>query len=351
MQPLLIPSEDKSYVENVRECLTVIGDDSAANQLQSLLSAKEIAFKNAENHYQSALTLVKQVDYQGAIAALDQAISLNPNEPKFENFREQLPKSVGSYQFDVITVNSQGKKIKQEQKEAQYFSEDLGNSVTLEMIAIPGGTFMMGSPLGEGYDDEKPQHEVTVPSFFLGKYPITQEQYQQVMSKNPSSFQGDNRPVEKVSWDEAVEFCQRLSQQTEKEYRLPTEAEWEYACRAGTTTPYYFGETITDKLANYGGNVGKTTSVGQFPPNAFGLYDMHGNVWEWCEDDWHNSYKNTPTDGSARVSKKSGTKVRRGGSWFNNPVSCRSAIRFDNSRVNRDDDIGFRVVCVVPRTT
>ncbi len=395
MQPLLVPSEDKSYVENVRECLTVIGDDSAASQLHELLSAKEIAFKNAENHYQSALTLVKQADHQGAIAALDQAISLNPNEPKFQNFRnelietyyqsaltlvkqadyqgaiaalnqaislnphepkfqnfrEQLSKSVGSYQFDVITVNSQGKEIKREQKEAQYFSEDLGNSVTLDLVAIPGGTFMMGSPEGEGYDDEKPQHRVTVPPFFMGKYPITQAQYKQVMGKNPSHFQGDQRPVETVSWDDAVEFCQRLSKQTGKEYRLPTEAEWEYACRAGTTTPFHFGENITDKLANYGNNVGETTSVGQFPSNVFGLYDMHGNVSEWCEDNWHNNYQGASNDGTARVSEKSSTKVNRGGSWLYGPGDCRSATRSINARDNRSYAFGFRVVCVVPRTT
>ncbi len=365
MQPLLILPEDKSYVEDVRECLTDIGDDSAANQLQELLSAKEMVLKNAENHYQSALTLVKRVDYQShqnAIAALDRAISLNPNEPKFQNFREQLSKSVGSYQFDVITVNSQGKEIKREQKEAQYFSEDLGNSVTLDLVAIPGGTFMMGSPVGEGYDKEKPQHRVTVPAFLMGKYPITQAQYQQVMGTNPSYFKGDDRPVERLSWDDAVEFCQRLSQHSGKEYRLPTEAEWEYACRAGTTTPYYFGETISTDLANYDGNYTyanapkgeyrqQTTSVGQFPPNAFGLYDMHGNVREWCQDDWHDSYNNAPNDGSAWGSEAGSIKVMRGGFWFNRPHACRSASRFNLTRDIRDSSIGFRAVCVALRTT
>ncbi len=255
------------------------------------------------------------------------------------------------FDFNVITVNAQGKEIKQEHCCAQYITENLSNSIKLDMVYIPGGTFMMGSPEGEGRSDEKPQHEVTVSSFLMGKYPITQAQYQQVMSKNPSYFKGDDRPVERVSWNDAVEFCQRLSKQTGTEYRLPTEAEWEYACRAGTTTPYHFGETITDKLVNYGRNVGETTSVGKFSPNAFGLYDMHGNVWEWCQDDWHENYQDAPNDGTVWVSGKSSTKVICGGSWIYIPNYCRSATRNTNTRDDRYDNIGFRVVCVVPRTT
>ncbi|MGK7897393.1 MAG: SUMF1/EgtB/PvdO family nonheme iron enzyme, partial [Xenococcus sp. (in: cyanobacteria)] len=180
MQPLLMPSEDKSYVEDVGECLTEIGDEPAVSNIQALLYGMETTLNDAENHYQSALTLAKQVDYRGALAALERAISLNPNEPKFRNFRQQLPKSVGSYQFDVVTVNFQGEEVKREQKEAQYFTEKLGNDIKLEMIAIPGGKFMMGSPEGEGRDDEKPQHQVTVQPFFMSKYPITQAQYQQI---------------------------------------------------------------------------------------------------------------------------------------------------------------------------
>ncbi|MEM8718617.1 MAG: SUMF1/EgtB/PvdO family nonheme iron enzyme [Cyanobacteria bacterium P01_G01_bin.39] len=235
---------------------------------------------------------------------------------------------------------------------AAYYTEDLGNGITLEMITIPSGTFIMGSPAGEGYDDERPQYEVNVPSFFMGKYPITQAQYQQVMGKNPSYFQGEERPLETVSWDDAVEFCQKLSQQTGKEYQLPSEAEWEYACRAGTTTPYHFGDTITDKSANYGGIVSQTTNVGTYPPNTFGLYDMHGNVWEWCEDDWHKDYKNAPTDGSAWLSENVSRKVIRGGSWGSTPDFCRSAIRSYNARDYRSNlYFGFRVVYAVSKTT
>ncbi len=230
-----------------------------------------------------------------------------------------------------------------------YSTEDLGNGVELEMVAIPGGEFMMGSPEGEGLDNERPQHNVTVQPFALGKYPITQAQYQQVMRKNPSSFKGGDRPVECVSWGDAEEFCQRLSKQTGKEYRLPSEAEWEYACRARTTTAYYFGDTITKELANYEGS--ETTAVGQFSPNAFGLYDMHGNVWEWCEDNWHDNYEGAPNDGRAWVSGKGSIKVFRGGSWRLPPYDSCSVCRGSYRRDDRNYNVGFRVVCVAPRTT
>jgi formylglycine-generating enzyme required for sulfatase activity len=232
----------------------------------------------------------------------------------------------------------------------------LGNGVTLEMVEIPGGTFYMGSPESEAQreSDEGPQRQVTVPSFFMGKYQLTQKQYQAIIGSNPSNFQGENRPVEKVSWDDAVTFCQLLSQKTGKNYRLPSEAQWEYACRAGSTTPFYFGESITPELVNYDGNYPygdapkglyrqQTTDVGSFPPNAFGLYDMHGNVWEWCLDDWVNNYNNAPTDGSV-VTSKSELKLLRGGSWLDYAGDCRSADRSRASRVSRNFNFGFRVV-------
>jgi eukaryotic-like serine/threonine-protein kinase len=163
--------------------------------------------------------------------------------------------------------------------------------VTLEMVAIPGGKFTMGSAATEKErsNDEGPQREVSIQPFSMGRFAVTQAQWQAVMGSNPSNFKGDKRPVEKISWQQAREFCQKLSQQTGRPYRLPSEAEWEYACRAGTTTPFYFGETITPALVNYNGNYSygaapkgqyreQTTDVGSFPPNAFGLYDMHGNV-------------------------------------------------------------------------
>ena len=238
------------------------------------------------------------------------------------------------------------------------FTEDLGNGIKLEMIAIPGGTFLMGSPENEAErsSNESPQHQVTVPSFFMGKYQLTQAQYQAIMGVNLSAFKGDNRPVENVNWDDAVAFCQKLTQKTGKNYRLPSEAEWEYACRAGTKTPFSFGDNITTDLVNYDGNYpynsapkGKyrqeTTDVGTFPPNAFGLYDMHGNVCEWCEDDWHENYLNAPKDGSAWNSQSgSVTRLLRGGSWDSGAGDCRSAGRNRHLRAHRYYCCGFRVV-------
>ena len=226
------------------------------------------------------------------------------------------------------------------------------------MVQIPAGSFKMGSPESEKgrNNNESPQHEVNVPAFFMGKFAVTQEQYQQIIGKNPSGFQGKKRPVEQVSWNDAIEFCKKLSQKTGRTYRLPSEAEWEYACRAGTTMPFYFGETITTDLVNYNGesnygdapkgkNRKQTTDVGSFSPNAFGLYDMHGNVWEWCQDDWHDNYTNAPKDGSSWTSQNNIIKPLRGGSWLTFPGDCRSAYRYDYYIVDYNDTIGIRVVC------
>ncbi|MBC1222278.1 SUMF1/EgtB/PvdO family nonheme iron enzyme [Nostoc sp. UCD121] len=265
---------------------------------------------------------------------------------------------------EVEYQKRQAEKLLQEQ-EAKLFTENLGNGVVLEMFAIPGGQFFMGSPENEPerYSDESPQHTVTVQPFFMGKFPVTQSQWAIVatlkkvnidLNSEPSNFKGANRPVECVSWDDAVEFCARLSNKTGKNYRLPSEAEWEYACRAGTTTPFYFGETITTDLANYDGNytynsgskgefLCQTTDVGKFPPNFFGLFDMHGNVWEWCQDTWHENYNGAPTDASPWISPNE-NRLLRGGSWYFNPGRCRSAIRYSVARVVRYNEVGFRVV-------
>ena len=230
------------------------------------------------------------------------------------------------------------------------FTEKLGNNITLEMVQIPSGFFMMGSPDTEQNRQsyESPQHQVNVPGFSIGKFVVTQEQYQQIMGNNPSYFteKGAKCPVEQVSWNNAVEFCQKLSENTGREYRLPSEAEWEYACRAGTTTPFHFGETLTTNLANYSDNRKSTTNnVDKFQPNAFGLYDMHGNVWEWCQDDWHDNYINAPNDGSVWTIQNGLTKVKRGGSWKNDAPGCRSACRSAKEKNKKENHIGFRVVC------
>ena len=276
-----------------------------------------------------------------------------------------------TFQFETAQINKNGTGIKCIAKSAEYFTQDLGNGVLLEMVHIPGGTFIMGSPENEeGYHEfQGPQHQVTVPSFFMGKYPVTQKQWRLVaalpkvkidLESDPSRFKGDNLPVECVSWNHTQEFCARLSRKTNQTYRLPSEAEWEYACRGGTTTPFYFGETISTGLANYHGNYtygggakgeyrGKTTEVGKFPANPCGLYDMCGNVWEWCEDEWHGNYINAPTDGSAWSNGSNNYMSLRGGSWINTPRFCRSAYRLNDSRGSPYYFIGFRVVCVVGR--
>ncbi|WP_019499172.1 formylglycine-generating enzyme family protein [Pseudanabaena sp. PCC 6802] len=252
------------------------------------------------------------------------------------------------FSFPVVTYTKGGER-KERAGSARMFREQIGN-LELQMVEIPSGKFFMGSPEGEGNSDEHPQHEVTVRSFLMGKYPVTQAQYQAVMGKNPSHFGGNgaNRPVERVSWHDAKEFCAQLSELTGKNYRLPSEAEWEYACRATTKTEYYFGDSesnLGDFAWYYSNSNGKTQPVGETLPNAFGLYDMHGNVWEWCEDNWHENYQGAPTDGRAWVDRKKSTnRVRRGGSWSLNAFYCRSAFRnyYYADFVSNYD--GFRVV-------
>jgi formylglycine-generating enzyme required for sulfatase activity len=260
--------------------------------------------------------------------------------------------------------------VKKFDGQAIRFIEQLDSNIQLDMVLIEGGTFMMGSPEDEeeSSHSEKPQHLVTVPRFFLGRYPITQIQWQIVaetippvkieLNPRPSRFRGSQRPVEQVSWYEAEEFCARLAVKTKRPYRLPTEAEWEYACRAGTTNPFHFGETISPELANYdcsvayaNGSIGEyrveTTPVDHFKiANAWGLCDMHGNVWEWCQDHWHGDYNGTPTDGSAWLSpEKNSYRVIRGGSWGYSPWLCRSACRGNGDPVIRGYSLGLRVSC------
>ena len=183
----------------------------------------------------------------------------------------------------------------------------------------------------------------------MGKYPITQKQYKAIMGTNPSYFQGDeNCPVEQVSWEEAVVFCKKLSGMTGEKVKLPSEAQWEYACRSGSIGKYYFGDEV-NQLGNYAWyyeNSGKKTHpVGQKLANAWGLHDMHGNVWEWCEDVWHDSYNDALTDGSAYLKgDEQNMRSLRGGSWDGDIIVCRSAIRDGDDAVLRDDFIGFRVV-------
>ncbi len=255
--------------------------------------------------------------------------------------------------------------------------KEVTNSIGMKLVLIPAGKFLMGSPQDEKErDTDEEQHEVSITKpFYLGVYVVTQAEYEKVMGNNPSWFsaKGDGKdevkdmdtsrfPVENVSWDDAVAFCKKLSELPEEKkagrvYRLPTEAEWEYACRAGTKTPFHFGNSLSSKQANFDGdlpygegdqgpNLERTAKVGSYAPNAFGLYDMHGNVWQWCQD-WYdeNYYKNSPREdppGPAQALNR----VVRGGGWGDEGEDCRSAFRDWNEPRDRGSDLGFRVVAV-----
>jgi formylglycine-generating enzyme required for sulfatase activity len=264
------------------------------------------------------------------------------------------------------------------------YREALSDDISISMLFIPSGSFTMGSPPTEpqrkkpGPHQHKPgqQHTVTLQAFCMGQFPITQAQWRIVagwpkinrdLKPNPSTFKDPNNPVDSVSWDDANEFCARLSRHTGRHYSLPSEAQWEYACRAGTENPFHFGDTLTPELARYDWSeiygdtaVEKqerergTSPVGSFPANAWGLHDMHGNVWEWCLDNWHSSYKGAPTDGSDwkyKTDNRDANKVLRGGSWITDPTHCGSATRnLYFARLSIDDD-GFRVVCLPLQTS
>ncbi|MEH2031105.1 MAG: SUMF1/EgtB/PvdO family nonheme iron enzyme [Nostoc sp.] len=258
----------------------------------------------------SETTLKDLRDYQQHLGLRDEDVASIEariiGQPKPTPLPEPIKQNqANQFEFDIVTVNVQGQPINRSRGRVEFFTESLGNGVVLEIVAIPGGQFLMGSPESEPerLSDESPQHQVTIQPFFMGKFPVTQSQWKAVaalpkvsidLNPDPSYFKGANRPVEQVSWDDAIEFCARLSKKTETIYRLPSEAEWEYACRAGTTTPFYFGETITTDLANYRGTdwdyQGKvypgnyaqgpkgeyreqTTDVGKFFANPFGLFD------------------------------------------------------------------------------
>lgn len=272
------------------------------------------------------------------------------------------------FKFSVITVDRFGRVCNRHPGEATSRQEFLAPNVTLDLVRIEGGTFLMGtmpdSEDGRSYNED-PQHEVTVPRFWISRYPITQLQWNTVsklpvinhhLTSNPSQHNGSHRPVECISWNDAVEFCARLTQHLNQNFCLPSEAEWEYACRARTQAPFHFGETITSELVNYDSSypyqqapkgiyLRQTTEIGHFSPNAFGLYDMHGNVWEWCIDSWHSNYVGAPIDGSAwNDGGDPSCHVLRGGAWNSRATDCRSAIRLKSGAAERAYNYGLRVV-------
>jgi formylglycine-generating enzyme required for sulfatase activity/Tol biopolymer transport system component len=286
-------------------------------------------------------------------------------QPDSLNSTKPLPLSeleLKSYSFDTVKVDRQGDIKERRKGEASYFTEELVDGVTMDMVYIPGGTFLMGSPPDEKGREEKlesPQHKVTVKPFYMGKFEVTQAQWNAIMGTSLSRFKGDDMPVASVSWYEVTEFCERLSERTGKVYRMPTEAEWEYACRAGTTTPFYFGETVTSEIVNCNGNYSygsarkskfreKTTLVGSMGvANGFGLFDMHGNVSEWCQDWSHAGYEGAPADGGAWERPATTYRISRGGSWDNISTFSRSAKRIRFAPTNRSTGTGFRIALSV----
>jgi formylglycine-generating enzyme required for sulfatase activity len=362
-QPYPLCENDRNGLKRFQTILNLRDEDIAPIEERVLAPKKaeyERNLQQVEQRHQEAERLKRQQEAERRQQELEQLTQ--PFE--FEVATLSVVKKLGWFGGEKVTHE-----IKRRRGRAEFFTEDLGNRVTLEMAAIPGGIFLMGSPQSEPErrENEGPQYTVTLQPFFMGKFPVTQAQWQAVarlpkvnidLEPEPSRFKGVNRPVEQVSWYEAVEFCARLSRKTAREYRLPSEAEWEYACRAGTTSPFYFGETISPELANYDGNYTyasgskgihreQTTEVGSFSANAFGLYDMHGNVWEWCADHWHENYDGAPTDGSVWLSENaSHYRLLRGGSWSLYPEFCRSAYRTYCMPFDRINYFGLRVVGV-----
>jgi formylglycine-generating enzyme required for sulfatase activity len=271
----------------------------------------------------------------------------------------QTPESFGNLRGKMVLARTDPRNAPMDQPIVRLDPTEITNSIGIKLMRIPKGKFLMGSPeTGEIRDKNETQHEVTISqNFYMGSTEVTQVQWQKVMRNNPSSLKGDELPVAEINWEEAVEFCKRLSEMPEekkagRKYRLPTEAEWEYACRAETTTPFHFGSQLNGRQANFDGTkpygtemkvpyLQKPTPVGKYPANAWGLYDMHGNVWEWCSD-WYGEYPSgSVTDPSGPATGS--LRVTRGGGWYCNAAVCRSAFRGSLVPLYRDFFLGFRL--------
>ncbi|MGG6242476.1 formylglycine-generating enzyme family protein [Nodosilinea sp. AN01ver1] len=344
-------NKNQDLPENVQELIRNLPEDRREN----LEEMTQIAVRHMET-----VVLPKQKFIYPEVQVLSQS---------------PLKKDVQRQVLGFDTVVLEGGEIKTIHKSAEYFTESLGSDTTLEMLLIPGGNFTMGSPEEDNYVCSPPPHEVKVSEFYMGKFQVTQKQWKAIMQHNLSAHEGDYLPVENVSWCDAVEFCARISELTGRNYRLPSEAEWEYACRAGTTTYYSFGSQINTRLANYwdmdaseslpvetpvpsegcvaaynpdGVQYLQTVPVGSYFPNAFGLYDMHGNVYELCQDAWHYDYTGAPNDGSSwGTGYDDGLVVIRGGSFDYYDLNCCSAFRSDTGISYRYHGTGFRVACSV----
>jgi formylglycine-generating enzyme required for sulfatase activity len=368
------PSDGSAWLSGGEQKSRVARGGSFAINSDLRLAARNAPYPESSDYDRGVRVVAVPKDFVAA------SQPTNPNSTNSGSSKSAMPPNpllpLHSFDFVTVTLDKDGKLKSRETKSANAYTEDFGGGVKLEMVAIPPGEFMMGTAaaeLGLYNENEEPQHRVRIGySYFMGQFELTQAQWRAVMGTNPSYFKDcDACPVEQVSWNDAVEFCRKLSARTGREYRLPSEAEWEYAARAGTTTRVAFGEAITSEIANYDGDGGrsyydplrvrsgssfpnrqKTIPVGSLRvANAFGLYDMYGNVQEWCQDWYHDNYSaiagDAPTDGSAwlTVGEKK-WKVARGGNWFFNDRYTTSASRVGHGPDNRSYTDGFRVVAV-----
>jgi len=324
MKPVIAPS-DLRYLLRLQENLDQLGIRSYIDDILPFL--KVLQDQEYNNHWEEEIPN-QEGEWEEEI----------PNQKG--EWEEEIPNQKGEWEEEIL--NQEGE-VESQGEEEESNSLDLGNGLTLELVEIPGVRFKMGE-----------NHEIQLKGFFMGKYLVTQKQYQQVMGKNPSHFKGDNLPVEQITWHEAVKFCQKLSAKTGRKVKLPTEAQWEYAASAANTTADFLGDSDTplSEYAWYAENSGSQTHpVGEKKPNSWGLYDLRGNVWEWCQDDWCDNIHNLPEDGSPfkydnnTFSRRSGTmKQIRGGSWYNTSTYCGCSYRYRYDPGSRHYVIGFRVI-------
>lgn len=370
-----------------------LGIKAAADEMQQKIAAAEQARQTeierenhqkaeAEKQKQKAERLQKQdeIAWKAALAAIEKAKSAREKMDALEVYLDepyhQLHRVEAEQQLEKLQTAETARKIAKKQHEQQRLEAERkkraveqaeeerkkqeaileANLLKMkqeiekglpEMVLVRGGTFQMGS---NDSDNEQPIHNVTLPDFEIGKYPVTQKLWQEIIGSNPSHFKGcEDCPVEKVSWEDVQDFLKKLNQKYPgKNYRLPSEAEWEYAARGGEQSKgyTYAGSNDVDEVAWYDKNSGgKTHPVGSKKANELGIYDMSGNVWEWCQDVWHDNYQATPTDGSAWDRGGDDTyRVLRGGCWIGNPSNCRAAVRGGNNPTYRSDYYGFRLV-------
>jgi len=387
----VVQAQDDPKLVYRRELESRLVNDNWSLPARRLLDSLRIKLKlseaEAEQIKNDVLKAIEQIKNDALKAILEKARKLEeyeeilkeivppPSSQELKDLRDYQKEHLGLSDDDVVDIDSKygliivsrlrnfanNELIIVKEYKPKNLILDLPNGVKLELVDIPAGSFMMGS---DELDSEKPVHRVTVTAFRMGKYPITQKQYEAVMGNNPSRFKGDeNLPVEWVSWLDAVAFCKKLSELTGQNVMLPSEAQWEYACRAGSTGKYCFGDD-DKQLENYAwydkNSENKTHPVGVKLPNTWGLYDMHGNVWEWCADDWADNYEGVPNDASIWIKdiknyeeapndtswiKYIEDKLLRGGSLNFYAEYCRSAFRLNYSTYNYN--VGFRVVCVV----